>query len=341
MSKVAEKTGKSVVLRRSKPPAPGSHVFTVRKLVKKNERQESGEDSRMADPVFATLARPVLPSLEKRNRARLQMQSPQRLYFYWSVEANPYQTMRKAFGRAAENYTLAVRLVNLSKGWEETHPVDAEGNWWFNVEPNCWYRTEIGFVAPNRPYVRILFSNIAETPRRNPSPRPASESEWAISADKFAEVLDGSGFTGDALEVALAGDDADLARERTRLALMQLLGIDIDFSAFDDEEVRFAILMLAGGASIEELRGQISEALYLLLSGHLAALSAERSLGALQSNFDIIEDDESETEETGPAVFGASLVHFPKRRRKLGRRLVPHEFPKVGQGPSPMSSGKR
>lgn len=295
----------------------------------------------MADPVFATLARPTLPELARRNRAWLQMQSPHRLYFYWSVKRNPYQTLQTAFGRAAGNYTLAVKLLNLTKGWEEIHPVEADGNWWFNVEPNCRYRAEIGFHAPNRPYVRILFSNTAETPRRNPSPRPASESEWAISADKFAEVLDRSGFSGDAVEVALAGDDAELARARTRLALAQLLGIDVDFSMFDDEEVRFALLMLAGGASIEELRGQISEALYLLLSGHLARLSAERALEALRSNFDVVEEEDFEIEEIGPAVFGASLVNVPRTRRRLGKRLVPHGFQRVGQGPSPMSSSSR
>lgn len=320
--------------------APSSHTFSVKKLSQKKEDSKPAEDPRMADPVFATLARPTLPALARRNRAWLQMQSPHRLYFYWSLKTDPYQILQRAFGHAAGNYSLSVKLINLTKGWEETHPAQAEGNWWFNVEPNCRYRAEIGFASASRPYVRILFSNSAETPRRNPSPRPASESEWAISADKFAEVLDRSGFSGDALEVALAGDDAELARERTRIALAQLLGIDADLSMFDDEEVRFALLMLAGGATLDELRGKISEALFLLLSGHLAKLSAENSLEALRANFDILEEDEFETEEIGPAVFGASLVHVPRSKKRLGRRLVPHGFPRIGQGPSPLSSGR-
>src|SRR6187399_2686887 len=42
-------------------------------------------------PAFRELAQPKLPELRHENRARLQMQSPNRLYFYWSIGTNPFQ----------------------------------------------------------------------------------------------------------------------------------------------------------------------------------------------------------------------------------------------------------
>jgi hypothetical protein len=151
-------------------------------------------DERANDPIFAALAAPRLPELDRENRARLLMQTPTRLYFYWSVKNNPFQILRKAFGGNVGSYQLIVRLVNQTRRREELHPVEAEGNWWFNVEANSLYRAEIGFYAPNRPFVRIMFSNTVETPRKSPSPRPATESEWAVTSAQFAEILDDSAF---------------------------------------------------------------------------------------------------------------------------------------------------
>ena len=137
-----------------------------------------------ASPVFKALSEPVLPKLERENRARLMMQTPTELYFYWSVRENPYQVLRKAFGDDTGSYTLTIKLTNLNTGEEELHPAEAEGNWWFHVEPNGKYEAEIGFYAPNRPYFRVIYSNTIETPRRAPSPRPATEAVWTVSANQ-------------------------------------------------------------------------------------------------------------------------------------------------------------
>lgn len=298
------------------------------------------DDPRMSDPIFATLARPHLQELPKRNRAWLQIQSPSRIYFYWSLKNNPYQTLERAFGSSAGNYRLIVKLINLTNGWEEIHEIAQEGNWWFDIEPSCRYRAEIGFHSANSPYVRIIFSNTVDVPRRSPSPRPAEESEWAISAEKFAGVLHRAGFFGDAVEVSLAGDDDAVALERTRLALRDLLGIDADLSVFDAEEVRRAMLMLAAGSSLEDLRGKISEALYQFLSEHLVRLTAENSLEALCANFEIIQEEWFEKIEGEGAVFGASIIHFPGGIRAGRRTLVPHRLSSIGEGPSPLSSGR-
>ena len=118
------------------------------------------------------------------------MQTPTRIYFYWAVKENPWHLLKNAFGSDTGSYTLVLKLTNLRRDSEEIHPCDAAGNWWFDVEPDGEYQAEVGFYAPNRPYFRIIYSNTVETPRRSPSPHPASEARWMVSAGKFAEVLD-------------------------------------------------------------------------------------------------------------------------------------------------------
>lgn len=292
------------------------------------------EETEEVDPIFAELSMPVLPELEKENRAQLQMQSPNRLYFYWSIKNNPFQTLQKVFGGNSGNYQLIAKLVNQNTEREELHAVEAEGNWWFNVESNTNYRAEIGFYAPNRPFIRVMYSNEIETPRKNPSPRIATDADWAITATEFAEVLDNSGFTRDAFEVALAGDDFENAEVATDNAFYQFIGErNEDFSS---DEVRYAILALASGVELTELRGQISESLYTVLQENLEKLSAENAMSALKEHFDIFDEEIIEEEIIGATVFGASLINFPK---KLTKRAVPKTLsPKTLSKLSPLSS---
>jgi len=144
--------------------------------------------------------------------------------------------------------------------------IDAEGSWWFDVEADGEYQAEIGFYAPNRPYVRALFSNTVETPRKSPSPRVDTEADWAISSDKFAQVLEVAGFTEDAFDVVLAGDDSEHAETATRSALSDLTGLSSDESLSDiaGDEIRYALLLLASGVALEGLRWKISPALFAL-----------------------------------------------------------------------------
>jgi hypothetical protein len=286
------------------------------------------KDEKEVDPIFAELAAPKLPALERENRARLQMQSPNRIYFYWSIKNNPFQTLQKVFAGHTGSYQLVAKFVNLKTEHEEIRPVEAEGNYWFNADSDAPYRAEIGFYAPNRPYIRVIFSNTIETPRKAPSPRAASDADWAISSDAFAQVLDSSGFRQDAFEVALAGDDVQAAERATGNALGDLIGKRrSDFAAVNADEVRFALLALASGASLEELRGQISEALFIVLQEHAARLSAENALAALKEHFDVFDEEIFEEETIGAAVYGASLVNFPKsiKKRTVPRAGAPKE----------------
>ncbi|MGI8543784.1 MAG: DUF4912 domain-containing protein [Aridibacter sp.] len=294
---------------------------------------------RMKDPIFCELAEPKLPELTKDNRAKLLMQSPNRIHFYWSMKNNPYRVLNRAFENMG-SYRLVAKLVDQIKGTEELVPVEAEGNYWFNVESDSKYRAEIGFYAPNRPFIRIIFSNTIHTPRKNPSPRRALAADWSVSANEFAQVLDVSGFRQDAFDVAIAGDDRDVSTNATNKAFGEFIGgakKDFDFGA---EELRFALLAIASGYSLEDLRGQISRRLFAALSENKEKIKSENALASLKEHFDIFADEIWEEEEIGSAVFGASLVNFPKRikKRTVPKTLLPKLSP-LSSGVFPISSG--
>ena len=278
------------------------------------------------DPVFKELSEPKLPELPRENRARLQMQSPNRIYFYWSLKNNPFQTLQKVFGGQTSSYRLVAKLINQKTEAEEIHPIEAEGNWWFDVDANSEYRAEIGFYAPNRPYFRVLFSNAVETPRKSPSTRRDYSEDFTVNAQEFAEVLKSSGYRQDAFEVALAGDDIDYADFATKSAFSRLTGKEY-VSTEDTSELRFALLALASGYSLEELRSRISVKLHAILQESIEKLSAEKTFSALQENFDVLEDEfiEEEEETLTPTVFGASLINFPRtsRKRRLPKTILP------------------
>jgi hypothetical protein len=288
-------------------------------------------------PTFRELADPKLPELGHENRARLQMQSPNRLFFYWSLGSNPFHNLSKALGGQTASYTLVLKLVDLRRESEEIQAIDAEGSWWFDVEADGEYRAEIGFYAPNRPYVRALFSNTVETPRKSPSPRVDTEEDWSISADRFARVLEVAGFTEDAFDVALAGDDLDSAEVAAHSAFTQLVDEPtFNFQGIAADEIRNVLLLLASGVPLEALKWKISPLLFSILQERSAVLSSSKALGVLKEQFDI-ETDEIIEEGFSGAVFGLSLVNFPRRLKT--RRILPKLQPISSFGKPARSSG--
>ena len=297
--------------------ATGAVKKTAKKVTKKafldmTAEIAAAEPKVELSPVFKALAEPTLPELGRENRARLMMQTPAQLYFYWSVKENPYRLLRNAFGDDTGSYTLVLKLTELRRGIEEIHPVEAEGNWWFAVEPDGKYEAEIGFYAPNRPYFRIIYSNTIETPRRSPSRRAATESDWKVSANKFAEVLDVAGFTQDAFDVAMAGDDQEAAENTTHIAFSHFIGTSgYDLGGIAAEDIRYSLTAFAAGLKIEDLRSRISPALFAILQANAGNIAADKAMSALTEYFDIDEADFTEHQH-GPAVYGASFVNFPR-----------------------------
>ncbi|CAN5550073.1 hypothetical protein BH10ACI2_BH10ACI2_09230 [soil metagenome] len=286
-------------------------------------------------PTFMALADVSLPKLKRENRARLQMQSPTRLYFYWSVKENPWQTLRRVFGDDMGSYSLVLKLIDKKTGFEKLEQTEVEGNYWFDAEPDRSYEAEIGFYAPNRPYFRILHSNTVETPRRSPSPRAATDADWKVSANKFAEVLDVAGFSRDAFDVVMAGDDPAVAENASQNAFNSFLGTSVD--GLDDisaEDIRYAMLALASGTKLEDLRFRVSASLFAILQANAGQIEAAKAMSALTEYFDLDETEFTE-EEFGPAVYGASLVNFP-------RTLKTHTVSNRGTAPKgPAESSSR
>jgi hypothetical protein len=267
--------------------------------------------------VFRELASPKLPDLPREARARLLMQSPTRLFFYWSVGANPYASLHKALGNGTSGYQLALRLLDLTNQTEELHSVEAEGSWWFNVRPESEFRAEIGFYSPSRPFVRILFSNTVETPRKGPSPHPASEARWIISPGKFAEVLDASGFYQDAFEVAADAKDSEFIAaafaKRAEVSEIEAAGLGYD-------DLQTALRLLAEGYPLEDLKWKVSAELFALLQERYSYLGMEefgRRFAPVSPEDEIREDELIET-----TAFGGSLINL-RRPRFLRPRFAP------------------
>lgn len=296
----------------------------VKKAVKKTIRSKKADLDVTAEiaakepevelsPAFKALADIKLPELTRENRARLLMQSPTKLYFYWSVKENPWHQLRGVFGDDLGGYVLALKLKNLTRDNEQIHQCEAEGSWWFEVEPDCEYQAEVGFYAVNRPYFRVIYSNSITTPRRSPSTRPATDSQWTVSATKFAEVLDASGFSRDAFDVALAGDDQVAAADVAHVAFASFIDDrNAKLDGVTAEDIRYAMLAIASGFTLEELRHKVSPALFAVLQANAEKLTSSNAQVSLAEHFDIHEAEWTE-EEFSSVVYGASLVHFPKR----------------------------
>lgn len=295
-------------------------------------------------PVFKELAQPKLPELAQENRAYLQIQSPNRIFFYWSIKNDSFETLHRALGQRAETYGLAVKLVNLTNNTEQVSPVESTGSWWFNAEANSAYRAEIGFYTSNRPFIRLIFSNTLQTPRSAPSPNTDYSEYFAVTPSQFAEVLDSAGFSQDAFDVYLAGDHPEFAAEATRLAFLQLAGnSEIDFSGISLYELRYVLFALASGVTLAALRESLSENilafLAVLTNENPDALSEEKIILALEEFFGFSPFlEESGEEFTLSPVFGASLVNFPKDLRNRKLSFSPNKRRLLDSRLSPISS---
>ena len=154
----------------------------------------------------------LLPFALKRDFIQLLLQSPHRLYLYWTFARDPHATLREAFGELAAEYRLTVRLVKVETGEDFLLDATRERAVWFEVYPHHVYRAEVGFHAPARPFVRLLSSNSVTTPPDRASHLSDAEVEFQLERNEFARLLGGAGYeryahnlAGDAGEVH-AGD---------------------------------------------------------------------------------------------------------------------------------------
>jgi hypothetical protein len=183
-----------------------------------NLRDDTHEETPASAPGVAVAVRPpdaldnLLPFALKRDFIQLLLQSPHRLYLYWTFARDPHATLREAFGELAAHYQLVVRLVKVDSGEEFLLDAPRERAQWFEVYPRHVYRAEIGFRAAGRPFVRLLASNEVTTPPDSASHLSDEAQEFQLEADEFARLLDGAGYERYARSLApnaggVAGND--------------------------------------------------------------------------------------------------------------------------------------
>jgi hypothetical protein len=136
----------------------------------------------------------AMPVVLKRDFIQLLLQSPHRLYLYWTFARDPHATLREAFGALAAPYRLAVRLVNVEGGEDFLLDAPRERAQWFEVYPRHVYRAEVGFHAAGRPFVRLLSSNTVTTPPDRASHLSDAEQEFEIEAAAYTQLLGGAGY---------------------------------------------------------------------------------------------------------------------------------------------------
>ncbi len=123
----------------------------------------------------------------------------------------------------------------------------------------------------------------------------------------------------------MAGDDPVVSASRTQLAFTSFIGTAAwQPTGVTAEELRFAMLALASGITLEELKFQVSAELFAILQANAGSVGSTRARNALTEYFEI-DDAEFIEDQLGPAVFGASLVNFPRTLRT--RTLTPKYAP--------------
>ncbi len=283
------------------------------------EPEELDEEAKKREtPIFKALAEPKLPELDKGNRLFLQMQSPTRIFFYWTVKTNAYKTLQKAFGENAGGYILVAKLQNLSNKTEDIFPIDVEGSAWFDVPDNTKFQTEVGFFAPSRPFVRVAFSNKLKTPRMAPSPNVDNSPVWNVSTMQFAEVLEASGYSQDAFEVAMQVDESsEDSNKATEVIYSRISGEnEAYFAKFEMSELRSVLLGIVSGIPLAVILEKVSGELSAWLSENPQVFEPQNVMTILQETFgeDFGKFVEGTKTQTAGVVFGASSINFPKSR---------------------------
>lgn len=338
-SPVAEAQVQTKILPQSETSSQPKMISSKQTKTTEPEKVETAENltkDPLAEksPVFRELAAPKLPDLQPENRAWLQMQSPTRIFLYWSLKTNPFETLQKVFGGKNAGYALSVKLQNLNDNTEKTYPLAPYGSAWFDVESDAKYRAAVGLFAASRPFIRLVFSNTIETPRLAPSPRLDWLPQFAVNSERFAEVLDVSGYKQDAFEIALAGDDLEAGNRATFNAFEQLTGeSDLGIKA---SELRLVLFALASKVALDDLRGQISTKLFAYLEKltekNAARLSSEKILAALEENFGLESlETEDEQGEISYSAVGASLINFKIFPKKFWKKFMPVSSLRVGR----------
>lgn len=267
-----------------------------------------------------------LPEVYTRDDLQLLVQSPYRLYAYWQHAHDPQATLRRAVGAAADGYQLVVRLTDTEADTAHTDAAPPARNYWFDVLPGRAYRAEVGFAAADKPFIRLLASDIARTPRAGVAPESEEAPEFRADAGELAQVVNESGYAGDALALALEGADEATEHQGT-LAVAHTLAATPPPQLGEDElaELRALIVALVFDEQLAHVRARLSPPLAdwldALLAEHGRQLDPARLLDILRElfGFELEIDEDSDAAALRPTSFAwsASAVRQPERRVRV------------------------
>lgn len=293
---------------------PGSSEQTIKSSI----------PSAVVDKLAELATDEPLPDSYPGDRIRLFAQSPRRLYVYWGLDKDPFATLGRAFGPEAQGYTLVVRLVNTDTDEHVLHLASPTKSQWLDVHPGSGYRVDLGLYAEGRAFIRLLSSNVAETPRSGVARSSDSEHAWSITSEKFARVLDEAGYVSDALEVTLEAADEIAGDMATRSIAGALNMADLPMmTSHELAEMRRLLAALAFGARFETLHSDLSPTLagwFIRADTEGVEFGSERVIEILRSILGIEmsrQPIDAATEEAirraVRAVVGASEINLPAR----------------------------
>jgi hypothetical protein len=277
---------------------------------------EAAPTQEIIDKLAALSEDEPLPQTYRRDNARLLAQSPRKVYLYWDLAADPFATLRQAFGpQIADTYRLMTRLINADTGdeiWSDAAPSRTQS---FNVQPDEAYTAEIGLYAEGRAFIRLLSSDTVRTPRASVAARAASDADFYIGAQDFARVLDEAGYVGDALEVTLEAADEESQAALSRALAQQAGGAEVpSLNTREQAELRGLLAALAMGYTPAELEGLLSRTLSGWLTASQAMTSA-RLLDALRATLGLAlaggRYDAEAARRATRFTAGGSLVNLP------------------------------
>jgi hypothetical protein len=215
-----------------------------------------------------------------------------------------------------------VRLVNTESGETALHLASQTKSQWLDVPPGGSYRAELGLYAPGKAFIRLLSSNVTQTPRSGVARAADASPAWNISAENFAQVLDEAGYVSDALEVTLEAVD-ELTEDGATRSVAGAFSEE-EVPAMNEEELaemRSLLAALAFGARSDSLQTVLSPPLANWLqraSRHGQAVNGERLVELLRTMLGIemsYMPQHAPTEEAmrraARVIVGASEVNLP------------------------------
>lgn len=133
---------------------------------------------------------PVEVSLDDETHIILLARNPYWLYAYWHILEETIKNFEDRYGDGSwENYSLFLKLVNLSTQKDYLLPIsNYADSWYIKVgDTNCQWKVYLGKMVPGEGFIIFAESNMAITPPAGPS--SIIDPEWEPLDEVWKELL--------------------------------------------------------------------------------------------------------------------------------------------------------